>query len=326
MSRLPGALGAILGVLAAAVTALFLFGTREPLDLVPEFDAARLPDDLDAYLATREAVVGGVTPGAEKRILWAGAAGARTEWAVVYLHGFSATAEEIRPVPDLVATGLGANLYFARFAGHGLGPERFAGPSVNDWMVDVAEALAIGRRIGTRVLVIATSTGGTLAAEAALQPELAAEMDGIVFVSPNFGLRPLAGALLTWPEARAWVPLVAGAERCFPVENARHGQFWTTCYPTTALLPMAALARHAAAADYGGVGVPALFLFAEADQVVSPAATRRVAAGWGGPVTVLPQVLGAGDDRWSHILAGDTLSPSMTGPVAAAILGWAKGL
>ncbi|MCB2116140.1 MAG: alpha/beta hydrolase [Rhodobacteraceae bacterium] len=324
MARAASASGAILGILAALLTALFLFGAREPLDLVPDFDGAQLPDDLDAYLAGREAVVGGVLPGAEKRIVWDGAAGARTEWAVVYLHGFSATAEEIRPVPDLVAKGLGANLYFTRFAGHGLGPERFAGPSVNDWMIDVAEALAIGRRIGRRTLVIATSTGGTLAAEAALQPALARQMDAVAFVSPNFALQSRMATLLTWPHARSWVGAVAGEERCFQPVNAAQARFWTTCYPTVALLPMAALARHAGRADYSAVNLPALFLFAEADAVVSPGATRKVASSWGGPVTVAPQVVAEGGDPSSHLIAGDALSPAGTAPVSAAILDWVR--
>ncbi len=310
----------------AVVAAVFALAPREPLDLVPAFDAERLPEDLDAYLRDREAVVGGITPGAEKRILWDGSAGAQTDWAVVYLHGFSATSEEIRPVPDKVASALGANLYFARLAGHGLPDDRFAGPSVNDWMIDVAEALAIGKRIGRRVLVIATSTGGTLAAEAALQPDLAREMDGIIFVSPNFGIQAPAAAILTWPYARVWTPAVAGRRRCFEPVNEDHARFWTSCYPTEALLPMAALAEHAARADYSGVRIPALFLFAEADQVVSPKATKKVAEGWGGQTTLLPQVVGAGDDPYSHVIAGDILSPSMTAPVTAAILGWIKGL
>ena len=54
MARAASASGAILGILAALLTALFLFGAREPLDLVPDFDGAQLPDDLDAYLAGRE--------------------------------------------------------------------------------------------------------------------------------------------------------------------------------------------------------------------------------------------------------------------------------
>lgn len=326
MARALRAVLALVVALAVALAAVVLWGPREPLDLIPAFDAAVLPADLDAYLAVREAVVGGVTPGAEKRIVWAGAAGARTRWAVVYLHGFSATSEEIRPVPDLVAKGLGANLYFARFAGHGLGPDRFAGPGVNDWMIDLAEALAIGKRLGERVLVIATSTGGTLAAEAALQPDLAAQMDGIVFVSPNFGLRGGVEEVLALPYARLWAPWVAGQTRCFEPANARHAMFWTTCYPTVALIPMAAVARHAAAADYSGVTVPALFLYSGADMVVSPAATGRVAAGWGGPVEVENVTVGPGDDPYSHVIAGDTLSPSMTAPVAARVLDWTRGL
>ncbi|MBC7141347.1 MAG: alpha/beta fold hydrolase [Rhodobacteraceae bacterium] len=326
MRRAGRLFGAAMLAVLVAVAGLLAVAPRERLDLVPAFDAARLPEDLDAYLRDREAVVGGITPGVEKRILWAGAAGARTPWAVVYLHGFSATSEEIRPVPDRVATALGANLYFARLAGHGVPGERFAGPSVNDWMIDVAEALAIGGRIGRRVLVIATSTGGTLAAEAALQPVLAQGMEGIVFVSPNFGIRAPAAAILTWPHARVWAPVVAGRERCFEAVNDAHARFWTTCYPTEALFPMAALAKHAARADYAAARVPALFLLAEADRVVSPAATRRVAAGWGGPVTLLPLVVGPGDDPYSHVIAGDILSPSMTAPVTAAILDWVNRL
>ena len=326
MPRRGRIFGGIVLLLGIAVALVFAVGPREPLDLEPDFDAARLPADLDAYLATREATVGGIVPGAEKRIVWAGEPGAQTDWAVVYLHGFSATAEEIRPVPDRVAAALGANLYYTRFAGHGVGPARFAGPSVNDWMIDVAEALAIGKRIGARVLVIASSTGGTLAAEAAVQRDLAARMDAVVFVSPNFGIRSPAAALLTWPFARGWVAAVAGRERCFTTGSAAHARYWTACYPTEALLPLAAVAKHAAGQDYATVTLPALFLLAEGDRVVSPKATARVAARWGGPVTLRPLVVGAGDDPLSHVIAGDVLSPSMTAPVTEEILRWARNL
>lgn len=322
LRRIAAALGGL--VLAGAV--FWQIGPRERVDVVPVFDAAALPADLDGYLADREAMVGGIVPGAEKRIHWAGAQGVKTPWAVVYLHGFSATAEEIRPVPDRVAAALGANLYFTRLAGHGLGPARFAGPTVNDWMIDVAEALAIGRRIGARVLVIATSTGGTLAAEAALQADLAGKIDGIVFVSPNFGLQALAAKLLDGPMARRWVAAVAGAERCFQPANAVQARYWTTCYPTVALLPMAALVRHAVAQDYSGIRTPALFLFSPQDQVVSPEQTEALAARWGGPATVAKITVGPTDDRNAHLIAGDALSPSMTAPVVARILDWAGRL
>jgi alpha-beta hydrolase superfamily lysophospholipase len=313
-------------VLVLAVLALWMFGPREPVVLTPRFDPAGLPASLDAYLASTEAMMGEVTPGVEKRIVWAGAAGAVTDIAVVYVHGFSATSEEIRPVPDNVARALKANLFYTRLAGHGLPKERFAGPTVQDWMDDMAEALAIGQRIGRKVIVIATSTGGTLAAEAALQPDLSAKMAGIAFVSPNFGLNASAAVILTWPAVRWWGPVVAGAERCFDPVNAGHARFWTTCYPTEALFPMAALAAHAAGADYAGVRVPALFVYSPFDEVVSPKATEAVRSRWGAPSEVLPVVVAEGDDPWSHVIAGDILSPGRTAEVGDRIVSWVRSL
>lgn len=326
MDRLWRRVGQGLAALAVLLALAFAFGPREPLDLAPGFDAATPGDDLDAWLAASEAAAGAVPPAMQKRIYWAGPKGARTDWTVVYLHGFSASSEEIRPVPDLVAQGLGANLYYTRLAGHGLGPAAMAGPTAHDWMNDVAEALAIGRRLGERVLVIATSTGGTLAAEAALQPDLAQDMDAIVFVSPNFGLNSPFAGVPTWPFARRWLPLILGRQRCLDPLNELHARFWTLCYPTEAILPMAALTADAAAADYRGVTLPALFLFSRRDRVVAPEATEVVAARWGGAATVEAVTLAPGDDPWSHIIAGDILSPSRTRATADRILGWVAGL
>lgn len=305
---------------ALALGAFFAVGPREPVDLTPRFDAASLPADLDAYLAAREA---GVAPEVAERILWAGAPGAMTDIAVVYLHGFSATSEEIRPVPDRVAQALGANLVFVRLAGHGQGPAAMAGPTVQDWIDDAARALAIGRRIGRKVLVIATSTGGTLAAEAA-RSDLGRQIDALVLISPNFAIQNPAAMILTWPLARYWGPVVAGRERCFAPVNDAQARFWTTCYPTAAVFPMAALADHAAQGDYAGATMPMLRITDAADQVVVPAASAAVAARWGGPVTDLAVVLGPGDDPWHHVLAGDILSPSQTAPVTQAIVDWAR--
>lgn len=326
MRRAAVWLGRIVLVPALAVAALWLFGPREPVETAVTFDRPLSADGLDTYFAAAEGRYDDITPGAEKRVIWAGAPGAVTDLALVYLHGFSATSEEIRPVPDRVAEGLGANLVYARLAGHGRGGAAMAEPTVADWMHDVAEALAAGRAAGREVVVIATSTGGTLAALAALDPDLARGVKGIVFVSPNFAIVNPAARLLTLPAARAWVPLVAGRERAFETLNEDHARWWTSRYPTEALVPMAALVRHAAARDFSAATVPALFVYAPADRVVSAAATEAVAAGWGGPATLAPQAPGPDDDPSAHVLAGDILSPGLTAPVAALILDWVRGL
>jgi len=304
----------------------FAFGAREPVDREIAFAAAALPADLDAWLEAGEADVPDVRDPARKRIVWAGEAGEPTPLSVVYLHGFSASAEEVRPVPDRVAGALGANLFYTRLTGHGRDGAAMAEAAAGDWIEDTAEALAIGRRIGERVLVIGTSTGGTLARLAAHDPELSEGIAGIAFVSPNFAIGNAAAPLLTWPWARAWLPALIGEKRGFAPVNAGHAAHWTTRYPTTALLPMAALVRHVSRLDPAEADLPALFLYSEHDRVVSPSATIRVAGAWGGPASLRPVVPGPGDDPSAHVIAGNILSPGLTEAVVGILTGWAEGL
>ncbi|MGL5008592.1 MAG: alpha/beta hydrolase, partial [Paracoccaceae bacterium] len=237
-------------------------------------------------------------------------------------------AEEIRPVPDDVAKAAGANLYFMRLAGHGLPGDALAQVSAGDWVEDMAEAMAIGRRLGDRVLLIATSTGAPLAAIAATDPALSANVAGVVMVSPNFGLKAAAAQILDLPLARYWGPLVAGATRSFEPVNDRHAAHWTHTYPTLALFPMAALVREGRNLDVSGATAPLLFVYADADQVIDPARIPAFADAWGGPVAEEKLVMGEGDDPYSHVIAGDILSPGQTAKATEAILGWmgANGL
>jgi hypothetical protein len=78
--------------------------------------------------------------------------------AIVYVHGFSASKAEVRPLPDRVAAALHANLFFTRLTGHGQDGTAMAKGSINAWVNNHAEAIAIDRAIGERVVVIGTST------------------------------------------------------------------------------------------------------------------------------------------------------------------------
>jgi alpha-beta hydrolase superfamily lysophospholipase len=326
MRRLGIWLGRVLFVLVLLLGALWAFGPRDRLDRTITFDPAGIPADIPAWLDQRELTFSDITPGARKEIVWAGAAGAKTPLAVVYIHGFSASKEEIRPVPDDVARALGANLFFTRLAGHGRTGEAMAQASAEDWWYDIAEAVEIGRRLGDRVVLIGTSTGATLISVAMTDPGIARDVAGVVLVSPNYALNSPAAAILDLPFAPLWGPLVAGPERSFAPANADHAKFWTTRYPTAALFPMATLMRAARGEDWGRVTVPALFVWSTADKVIDPAWAARVAEAWGGPVTRFNPVLTGADDPYAHVIAGRILSPGQTAPVTDAILGWAKGL
>ena len=320
--EMRGVAAKIIICLVMASGALWVFGPREPASLQIDYSRIAIPDDVDAYLSIAEARFEDIVPGTNKRVYWFGIPGEKTRVSIVYIHGFSASSEELRPVPDLVAEALGANLYFTRLTGHGRGSVAMAEADVASWMQDVGEAMAIGRSIGEKVLVISTSTGATLAAAAALDDATMENVGGLIFVSPNFGINSQAASLLAWPFARYWLPLILGDSRNSEPRNMLHARYWTTTYPTTALLPMAALVKAVMGEDFSSVSVPALFYYSMDDLVVDPAKTAAFADQWGGAMTVVHPELGNGDDEFAHVIAGDIVSPQQTGVAVEEMLGW----
>ncbi|MCR8723052.1 alpha/beta hydrolase [Frigidibacter sp. ROC022] len=307
-----------LAILAAGLAGLWLFGPREPV-VDPGFDAGLLGEDLDAYLARAEAAVPDLRSDAAKRIIWAGAKGAQTDLALIYLHGFSADRHEISPVTERLAAQLGANLFVTRMTGHGLPGEALGAATAADWLRDAGEALAIGRRLGRRVIVVAASTGATVAA---VQAASGQEADGYVFVSPNFRVRGRFAFLLDGPFARFYVPLLAGRERVWEAQNPEHAAHNTMRYPSVALVPMAAVVRVARRLDLGRVKAPLLALIDPADAVVDAGVSRRVLARWGGAMQEVAPPKVPGTDPNRHIIAGDTQSPGLTDWAVGTMAAW----
>ena len=305
---------------------VFVFGPREPVRLSAGHNKIMIGDDIDAYLAMREGQFDDIIDGVEKQVIWADEANVKTPLSIIYLHGFTASSKEIRPVPDRVATALGANLYFTRFTGHGRQPTALANATVGHWMDDVGEAIEIGKQIGETVIIMATSTGGTLAAAAALDKAAMENIGGIIFVSPNFAINSRAANLLTWPFARQWVPLVIGKEQQGNPRNDLHARYWMMTYPTTALMPMAAIVAAVDRESYDDVDIPALFYYSRQDQVVVPEKTAAFARSWGGESNSIIASLTADDDRFSHIIAGDIVSPNQTESAVEQMIAWITGL
>lgn len=304
--------------------ALWFLAPREHWPPAAEVAPVIPGEDLPLWLAEREAPFADLTPGAEKHIFWAGEAGARTDLVLVYLHGFSATRQEVSPLAETLAQDLGANLFATRLTGHGLPGEALGEARVADWAADLAEAMAVAARLGERIVLIGTSTGGSIAALAAADPTLAPHIAGVILISPNFALNNPQAWLLDLPFARNWVPLVVGDTYEWTPRNEAHGRYWTTRYPTAALFPMRVVQRAAQAADLTQARAPVLVFYAQGDQVVLASATEAAMATWGGPVTL--QVVTGADDPGQHVIAGDIVSPSATEGIRAQARDWLRAL
>ncbi|MCO6185880.1 carboxylesterase [Rhizobium sp. L1K21] len=312
---------ALCGLIVILLVAYYL-GPREPIDLSLDFSANRLDNDLDTYLSKTESAWSDIASGAQKQIVWANPAEkTMTPYSIIYIHGFSATAAEVRPLPDLIAKNLGANLYFTRLRGHGReDPDAMEEANLNGWINDYAEAIAIGNRIGERVIVMATSTGGSIATWALSQPDLSKNVAAAIFLSPNYGIQAQGSFLLTGPWARRLAHVLLGPRRGFEPVNEAQARHWTYDYPTAAILPMAQSVKLALRTPVEKIATPAFFIISSNDDVVRPDRTRQIAARWGGP----HQLHDVGDPKGAstHVLAGDILNPQMTAPIADKITDW----
>lgn len=196
--------------------------------------------ELEAYVEDKEAKMP-VRKDNQARIIWQGATPAITEYSLIYLHGFAGSYRDGYPVNANIADSLNANLFLARWAGHGLIP----GSSLNSFSGERAwesakEALAIGRRIGKKVIIMSTSTGGTLAIK------LAATYPGQVFalinLSPNLEDDQPGTFVLNSPWGYEIADIISfGKNREILHEQRIARQYWDTVYPSKSLVDLQVL-------------------------------------------------------------------------------------
>jgi esterase/lipase len=304
-------------IVLSVLAALVFFGPRTSIDIAPRI--IQLPVDIQGYVTTAEARFVDIREGTAKKIIWAaGKVNQRTPLALVYLHGFSATRQEVAPLCKRLASSLGANLFYTRFTGHGRPGRAMSAVTVSDLANDALEALAIGRRLGDRPIIIGTSTGGTLATWLASQDH-SRSIHAVILLSPNFGPRNPMAEVLNWPWARFYVPLIQGRTRRWEPTNDLHARYWTTQYPTEALFSMMGAVRLARSLDLERIDLPFLFIYSPNDQVVDSDKTDKVFARLGGSHKSRRLIFSSGDPA-QHVIAGEILSPQTTDAVLSTIL------
>ncbi len=231
---------ALLGLLALLLL-LYVLGPRvEQPDLRPELP--KITENLgmlDMSIKQKEATITNIRPDNEARILWYDSIPRKTEYAFVYLHGWSASQAEGAPLHEQLGRRYGANVYLPRLAGHGLQEEEAMLNLTATALFDSAkEALAIAQQLGEKVIVMGTSTGGTLALYLAYQH---AEIEGLLLYSPNIELRDGSAKLLSGPWGIQLAKAVTGTDYHQFEADAIKQNYWTTKYRLEALTQLQVL-------------------------------------------------------------------------------------
>ena len=262
---------------------------------------------LEQKIASDEKTFSDIVPEANKMIRWFGDTPSKTDFSIIYLHGFSASRQEISPVTERVADLLGANVFYTRLAGHGRSEDAMAEATVEAWKLDAEKAVEIAKNIGHEVVLISTSTGATLATWLATQA-ISDDVVASVMISPNFGIANRTGELVRWPLGLKFAKLVSGDYRSFEPKNDLHRLYWTERYPMEALVPMIKLVDEIDEMDKSSITVPQILIYSPDDSVVNVEKIESAAKEFTSSNTQLSRFT-LSEDEGQHLLAGDACSP-----------------
>lgn len=193
-------------------------------------------DEITDYINTLNAAHK-LKPGNEARIEWYDTnKKSKTKVAILYLHGFSASPREGFPTHVRFAEKYGCNLYLARLSDHGIDTTDVMYELTADRLWNSAkEAYAIAKNLGEEVVIMSTSTGGTLALKlAATYPEI----KGLINFSPNLAINDPAAFLLNDPWGLQIARIAfSGDFRTIEAEE-EYKKYWHTKYRLESLVSL----------------------------------------------------------------------------------------
>lgn len=218
--------------LFAAILVLFLVGPKVEK---PSVDGYVAPieqtlslSELELQINNAEAQVEYLKPDNESRILWANTDSLyKTEYVLLYLHGFSASPKEGYPINYDFGKHYGINTYIPRLYGHGLdSPSNLLDMTPDKLIHSAKEALNIARQLGDKVIIMSTSTGGTLSLLlAAENPDIFAQ----ILFAPNIQIKDDNSKILTYPWGLNLGKMIAGETIVYD-DDAETQKYWQSSY------------------------------------------------------------------------------------------------
>jgi len=261
---------------------------------------------LEAYINQQESQHR-IKPNNEARIVWANdSLKQKTEYAIVYLHGFSACQEEGNPVHRELAKQFGCNLYLSRLSQHGIDTtDALYNMTAENLWESAKQAYAIGKQLGNKVILMGTSTGGTLALQlAAANPDIA----GLILFSPNIAINDPNAWLLNNPWGLQIARLVKGSKLNTAANNTpEYKQYWNKQYRLEATVQLEEMLETTMNnATFTAVKQPTLTLYYYKDEkhqdpVVRVSAMKDMMAALGTPADQKKMV--AIPEAGSHVIA-----------------------
>jgi pimeloyl-ACP methyl ester carboxylesterase len=273
------------------------------------------PPELEEYVARKESAHR-IKPDNEARIVWADSGKRKTEYSIVYLHGFSASQKEGDPVHLRFSSDFASNLYLARIADHGIDTtEALLNFTAERAWNSAREALAIGLAIGEKVILMSTSTGGTLALK--LAAEFPDKVYGLINLSPNIEINDPAAFLLNDPWGLQIARLVMGGNYRKTSADKVTSKYWNNQYRLESIVQLEELIESTMTTEtFRRIKQPCLTLYyykneTEQDPQVRVDAMLRMHKKISTPDSL--KIHKAIPDAGAHVIGGSLVSKDVEG-------------
>ncbi|RHX95541.1 hypothetical protein DLM76_00655 [Leptospira yasudae] len=214
----------VLGILGTF--ALFLVVTFYAETPKYEYKTASLHSDFDAYYKEKLKISQEkkARPNNEEKLVRYSPG--KTEYAILYIHGFGASRAEGEEVTDQLAKDLKANLYYVRLPGHGTNLEDHRDATFQEILQDSETALLETEKLGNKTILIGTSMGGLISTYlAAKYPE---RVQALILGSPFYDFTSALGGIYQFSWGKDFAHLVMGKIRKSTEEQKRDpaSAFW----------------------------------------------------------------------------------------------------
>ncbi|SDR72098.1 Glycerophosphoryl diester phosphodiesterase [Polaribacter sp. KT25b] len=245
--------------------------------------------NIESIIHDKEISNKNIKPNNQAKIIWSESYKEKqSPIAFVYLHGFGASSREGEPIMSQLSKKYNANVYMSRLKEHGISREdSFSKLTPDNYIETAKEALSIGKLIGKKIILVSTSTGGSLSLKLASEDNSIA---GLIMYSPFIDLKNPAFKMITTPEGKAgFIKMNKGSKIMKQERPKEESKYWSTIYHIDgyeSLIKM--IVKNMTPETFSKVKIPAFVGYyykneKEQDQVVSVPAILKMFDGLGTP-------------------------------------------
>jgi esterase/lipase len=233
-------------IVVLVVLVAFLLGPRveKPgIDFnVPSKDQQIDLTMLNEQIVNSEKNTAFIKPDNQSRIIFADSIPQKTDYCLLYIHGFSASPKEGYPINEEFAQRYHMNAYFPRLFEHGLEkPNNLLNMTPDNLINSAKEAMKIARQLGNKVILMSTSTGGTLSLILASENK---DIDALIMYSPNIEIAEDMTKILTLPWGLQIGKLTSGEMIEHPDDSPLEKKYWQSSYRIEAVAFLQSLVEN----------------------------------------------------------------------------------